>query len=127
MIRRGTDATDAVRHYATAKRQTDKEIALHPQRPDASSLGGPVLAASGETPSVQAIRQERSEELLRAIDQLPPDYQEVIRLRNLDQLAFDEVAKRMQRTRPAVQMLWMRAIKSLEELMRQNNPSSLGG
>jgi len=121
------NATDAVRHYATAKRKTDKEIALYPQNPDASSLGGPVLTAPGETPSVQAIRQERSQELLHAIEQLPPDYQEVIRLRNLEQLAFDEVARRMQRTRPAVQMLWMRAIKSLEEQMRRDHPSSLGG
>jgi len=121
------NATDAVRHFGTAKRQAGKEVALYPRAPDASSLGGPVLADSGETPSVQAIRQERSQELLQAIEQLPPDYQEVIRLRNLEQLAFDEVAERMQRTRPAVQMLWMRAIKSLEAIMQQQHPSSLGG
>jgi len=121
------NATDAVRHYGTAKRQTDKEMALHPQNPDASSLGGPVLTAPGETPSVQAIRQENSDALMRAIEQLPLDYQEVIRLRNLEQLAFDDVAQRMQRSRPAVQMLWMRAIKSLEALMHQNHPSTLGG
>ncbi|HQR06345.1 MAG TPA: sigma-70 family RNA polymerase sigma factor [Gemmatales bacterium] len=121
------NATDAVRHYGTAKRQTDKERALHPQNPDASSLGGPVLAAPGETPSMQAIRQENSKALMRAIEQLPLDYQEVIRLRNLEQLAFDEVAQRMQRSRPAVQMLWMRAIKNLEALMRQDNSSTFGG
>ena len=121
------NATDAVRHYATAKRQSDKEIALYPQGSDASSLGGPQLAASGETPSVQAMRQERSDQLRHALEQLPPDYQEVIRLRNLEQLAFEEVAQRMQRTRPAVQMLWMRAIKSLEEVLQSNRSSLQGG
>lgn len=118
------NATDAARHYGTAKRQSDKEVALYPASPDASSLGGPQLAAPGETPSVQAIREERSQHLLEALQQLAPDHQEVIRLRNLEQLPFDEVAARMNRTRPAVQMLWMRAIKSLEAAMQQNHPST---
>jgi RNA polymerase sigma-70 factor (ECF subfamily) len=41
----------------------------------------------------------------------------VIYLRNLQRLPFSEVADRMDRTRPAVQMLWMRAIKKLQELL----------
>ena len=49
--------------------------------------------------------------------QLPDDYQEVIVLRNFQQLPFDEVADRMGRSRPAVQMLWMRAIRKLEEIL----------
>lgn len=121
------NATDVARHFGTAKRQADKEVVLYPQGADASSMGGPVLAAPGETPSVEAIRHERSLELRDALAQLPPDYQEVIRLRNLEQLPFDEVASRMHRTRPAVQMLWMRAIKSLETIMQRNHPSSHGG
>jgi RNA polymerase sigma-70 factor (ECF subfamily) len=120
------NATDAARHYGTAKRQADKEVALYPQSPDASSFGGPMLAAPGETPSVQAVRDESAQHLLQALHQLAPDYQEVIRLRNLEQLSFDEVASRMNRSRPAVQMLWMRAIKSLESHMHQDQPSSLG-
>ena len=38
-------------------------------------------------------------------------------LRNLQRLSFNEVAERMERSRPAVQMLWMRAIKKLQEAM----------
>jgi RNA polymerase sigma-70 factor, ECF subfamily len=41
----------------------------------------------------------------------------VIVLRNLERLPFNEVAERMERSRPAVQMLWMRAIKKLQEAM----------
>jgi RNA polymerase sigma-70 factor (ECF subfamily) len=121
------NATDAARHYGTAKRQSDKEVALYPANPNASSLGGPVLAAAGETPSVQVIRQERSQQLLDALKQLSPDHQEVIRLRNLEQLPFDEVASKMGRTRPAVQMLWMRAIKSLETAMQSIASSTFTG
>jgi DNA-directed RNA polymerase specialized sigma24 family protein len=36
-------------------------------------------------------------------------------LRNLERLPFDVVAERMGRSRPAVQMLWARAIKRLQE------------
>jgi len=55
-----------------------------------------------------------------ALSELSTDYQEVILLRNLQRLSFNEVAKRMDRSRPAVQMLWMRAIKKLQETMETN-------
>ena len=50
---------------------------------------------------------------------MPPDYQEVIMLRNLQRLPFNEVAQRMERSRPAVQMLWMRAIRRLQEALEE--------
>jgi RNA polymerase sigma-70 factor (ECF subfamily) len=120
------NATDAVRHYGAAKRQAGREIALHPQASDASSMDGPQLAGSGETPSVEVLRHEQSDRLRQAIAQLSPDHQEIIRLRNLEQLPFEEIAERLGRSRPAVQMLWMRALKKLEEILQQTDPS-LGG
>ena len=54
-----------------------------------------------------------------ALAELPPDYQEVIVLRNLQRLSFNEVAERMDRSRPAVQMLWMRAIRKLQEAWKK--------
>ncbi len=38
-------------------------------------------------------------------------------LRNLQRLPFDEVAELMKRSRPAAQMLWMRAIQALQKEM----------
>ena len=43
----------------------------------------------------------------------------MILLRNLQRLPFNEVAERMNRSRPAVQMLWMRAIRKLQESLAQ--------
>jgi RNA polymerase sigma-70 factor (ECF subfamily) len=63
------------------------------------------------------MRQERELRVADAMVNLAPDYQEVIILRNLQRLPFDEVAKRMSRSRPAVQMLWMRAIRKLQEML----------
>ena len=52
-----------------------------------------------------------------ALAQLPDDHREVIVLRNLQRLPFDAVAQRMGRSRPAVQMLWMRAIRKLQHTL----------
>ena len=46
-------------------------------------------------------------------------------LRNLQRLPFEEVAQRMNRSRPAVQMLWLRAIRRLEELLRKTPEDSM--
>ena len=70
--------------------------------------------APGESPSEVLVRHEIELQLADAIAALSDDYQEVIVLRNLERLPFDEVARRMGRSRPAVQMLWMRAIRSLK-------------
>ena len=53
----------------------------------------------------------------RRWQKLTPDHREVVLLRNLQRLSFDEVAQRMNRTRPATQMLWMRAIEKLQQVL----------
>ena len=38
---------------------------------------------------------------------------------DLQRLPFNEVAERMGRSRPAVQMLWMRALRKLQEILEE--------
>ena len=42
----------------------------------------------------------------------------MILLRNVQRLSFNEVAEYMNRSRPAVQMLWLRALRKLKELLQ---------
>jgi RNA polymerase sigma-70 factor, ECF subfamily len=42
----------------------------------------------------------------------------------VQRLPFDEVARRMNRTRPAAQMLWMRALKRLEDILKSCREST---
>ena len=42
-------------------------------------------------------------------------------LRNLQRLPFDEIAERMGRSRPACQMLWMRALKKLQAVLTKES------
>ena len=48
---------------------------------------------------------------------MPSDYRDVIVLRNLQKLSFEEIGQRMERSSGAVRMLWLRAIKQLREQM----------
>jgi RNA polymerase sigma-70 factor (ECF subfamily) len=111
------NAADFVRHYrGTAKRQARREVPLHAPHGDQSSYTRDV-AAGGDSPSQMAMRNEEELVVAAALSRLTDDHREVIILRNLQRLPFDEVARRMGRTRPACQMLWMRAIKSLQEIL----------
>jgi RNA polymerase sigma-70 factor (ECF subfamily) len=110
------NAADFVRRYrSTGKRQVGREVPL--ARDGSSAAGCPEPAAAGETPSAAAVRNEDELYLAAALGQLSADHREVILLRNLQRLPFDEVARRMNRSRPAAQMLWMRAIQKLQEVM----------
>ena len=75
------------------------------------------LASPASTPSVQASRRERAAVVADYLAQLPPAYREVILLRNLEGLAFAEVARRMQRSSGAVRILWVRALDHLRRLL----------
>jgi RNA polymerase sigma-70 factor (ECF subfamily) len=50
--------------------------------------------------------------------QLPADYREVIILRHLEGLAFEEVARRLDRSAGAVRILWLRALDRLRKLLK---------
>ena len=114
------NAADFVRHYrGTAKRAARREVLLRDPG-DSLSPGVPELAAEGPTPSQEFLQLDTELRVTAALSELSTDYQEVILLRNLQRLSFNEVAKRMDRSRPAVQMLWMRAIKKLQETMETN-------
>jgi RNA polymerase sigma-70 factor (ECF subfamily) len=111
------NAADFVRQYhGTAKRDARKEVPL--LRPgDDSACGAWEPAAPGDSPSQLLIRRDYELRVAAALSRLSLDHREVILLRNLQRLPFDEVALRMGRSRPAVQMLWMRAIRKLQELL----------
>jgi RNA polymerase sigma-70 factor (ECF subfamily) len=112
------NAADFVRRYQSRKRQVGKEVPLAPPIDDSKQMHAPEPPAGGDSPSQALVRLESELQLATALTQLPPDYQEVVVLRNLQKLPFDEVAKRMERSRPATQMLWMRAIHKLQEIMQ---------
>lgn len=112
------NAFDADDHYRqTLCRDVRKEQSLDAVDSH-DSRQQPHLASPDPTPSQNFAHAELELRIVAAIESLPHDFRQVILLRNLERLPFDQVAQRMNRTRGACQMLWMRAI---EELRRQFN------
>ncbi len=58
-------------------------------------------------------QRENAVEFANQLAALKPHYRDVIIMRNLQGLSFDEIAERMDRNPGAVRMLWLRAVEKL--------------
>ena len=73
------------------------------------------VSVRATSPSVNLRREERFERLQKALESLPPDYREVIRLSRIEGLKTMEIAARMGRSKEAVKQLIFRALRRLRE------------
>ena len=67
-----------------------------------------------ETPSMDAVENELEAVLYGAMSRLSIEYQQVLRLRNWQQLSFSEIGTEMNRTADAARKLWSRAVVQLQ-------------
>ena len=105
--------------------QVRREVPLRDPA-DSGIAAAPEPAAPGAPPARSFLLLDNELRVAAALAELSPDYQEVIVLRNLQRLPFNDVAEQMGRSRPAVQMLWMRAIKKLQEALGGTGVSIAG-
>jgi RNA polymerase sigma-70 factor, ECF subfamily len=75
-----------------------------------------LLADRGPSPSAPLMQRERAVAMADQLSRLPPQYRDVIVLRNLQGLSFEEVADRMDRKPGTVRMLWLRAIEKFKQI-----------
>ena len=80
-----------------------------------------VLAVQGASPSAVVQRRELAARVADHLAELPDHYREVIVLRNLEGLSFNEVAQKMGRTSQATRQLWTRAIRRLRLIDEDNS------
>jgi RNA polymerase sigma-70 factor (ECF subfamily) len=102
-------------HGRDYRRQQSLEAKLERSSEDVEQA----LAAGLSTPSARAAKRELTVLLADALAALPPDYREVIVLRQLEHLKFEEIAVRLGRSCGAVRMLWMRALEKLHRLLEE--------
>jgi len=69
------------------------------------------------TPESEFLRQATSEQVRRAIEQLPPEYREVILMRELEQMSYNEIAAVMQSPLGTVMSRISRARSMLRQLI----------
>jgi len=101
------------RRYVGATRQISQE-----KSEGAVNLNS--LAIDASSPSTHAIRDEEAEHVFELLQELPEDYQRIIRLRSRDELSYAEIAQQMGRSTDAVRLLWSRAIEALTRKCQQN-------
>jgi RNA polymerase sigma-70 factor (ECF subfamily) len=105
-------------HLLAEKRDVRREISLEQigKRLEQSTARlESLLAEPGDSPSGHAQRNEQEIMLADALAELPGDYRQVIMLRHIEGLPFEEVAERMDRSCGAVRMLWLRALERLRK------------
>lgn len=104
------------KHVLAEKRDVRREVSLDEigaKLERSTARLASVLADDGPSPSSIAQQHERAVLLADELAELPPDYRQVLSLRNLEGLPFEEVAEHMQRSPGAVRMLWLRAVDKL--------------
>jgi RNA polymerase sigma-70 factor (ECF subfamily) len=105
-------ATLVEKHLHARKRDCRREDPLEPP----AGLVNPL-----SSPSAQAQRREASAVLAARLTRLPGPYREVLLLRHLEGLPFEEVAARMGRTPGAVRVLWLRALDRLRQGLKEED------
>jgi RNA polymerase sigma-70 factor (ECF subfamily) len=98
-----------------AKRDVGREVSL--EAGGSSHERGAGLAAETKSPSEEALAQEQTQALARAMERLPQEYRQVLALRHEEQLTFDQICQKMERTANAARMLWLRAVERLQKEM----------
>jgi len=104
-------------HVLADKRNVRRERSLDAiQRPGDRSATWLRAAAvdPASSPSARLIRRENAAWLADQLARMSPSLRDVIVLRNLEGLAFDEIGQRMNRSSGAARMLWLRAIRQLQ-------------
>jgi RNA polymerase sigma-70 factor (ECF subfamily) len=111
------------KHIRAARRDLRREVSLEQTGValDRSAVRlGDVLASDASSPSAATSRRERAVEVANKLARLRPDDRDVIVLRNLQGLSFEEVAERMDRKPGAVRMLWLRAIDRFRQTFEED-------
>jgi RNA polymerase sigma-70 factor, ECF subfamily len=113
-------------HMLAARRDVRREVSI--ERIGAALEHSTIqlaalIPAAISSPSMAVQKREEAVVLADRLAQLPDDYREVLVLRNLQSLPFEEVAKRMERSVGATRMLWLRAIEKLRQAYQQEDSS----
>jgi RNA polymerase sigma-70 factor (ECF subfamily) len=104
-----------VQRQVVAQRRTVLQEVPLPNADASSSVLEDLFVSAGSSPSAPARRRETASTLAQQLARLPAPYREVLVLRNLQNLPFPEVARRMRRTPGAVRILWLRALDCLRQ------------
>lgn len=106
---------DVVRQYRSAARDVGREHHLEKIHDESAGALNRFVAGTGTSPSQQAARRELGVVLADTLAAMSDDLRQVLTLRSLQELTWDEVASRMNRSVSAVRELWVKALSELRK------------
>ena len=112
------------REVTARKRSVRREVSLEECLDDLERSAAAFenfFASQASSPSRGARRRESAAVLAAKLALLSEAHREVIVLRNLEGLSFEEVAARMGRSSGAVRILWLRALGKLRALLSKED------
>ena len=110
---------DLHRRFSLKGRKVSRERSLEAAMDRSSLILRNLVAAAGPSPSQEAERREMSVILADTLAELEPEDREVVILRNLQELDWNEIAKRTGRSPDAARMLWTRALQRVGGLLKE--------
>ena len=112
---------DNVDKLHAGKRDIRREVRLDNDGPTTEDrFGGTAGPIEATTPSVIMSRKEELDELAKAMDELKPEYKEVIVLTKIEGLSYKEIAGRLGKSDEAVRKLVSRAIAVLTSIFESD-------
>ncbi len=109
-------------HFGAKKRDAAREVPLGSPGGDTQSPGLiNLLVQSMTTPSQAFSRNAREMRLLDALQQLPEDQREALRMRYVENLPSKQIAEKLEKTDAATRVMLTRSLKRLEQVLSQND------
>ena len=109
-------------HFGAQKRAAHGEIGLH--SPAAGRDEGQIadlVAASMTSPSSAFSRQQKEFHMLEALQSLPDDARDALRLRYLEGLPSKDIAQQLGKSDGATRVLLSRSLNKLQDMLSQND------
>ena len=113
----------ARRGYAADKRDVRREVEFTGEGATEAPGGQRDPPAKDLTPRAQALADEQAEIVQGLLEQLPENLRTVVRLRNWEELSFEEIGQRLNMSTSGVAKIWYRALVELQRLFQQQHES----
>jgi RNA polymerase sigma-70 factor, ECF subfamily len=109
-------------HFGAQKRAAHSEVGIHaPAGGSEEREIADLLSASMTSASKAFSRKQKEFHMLAALDQLPADARDALRLRYIEGLPSKEIAEQLGKTDGATRVLLSRSLNKLHELLAQND------
>jgi len=110
------------RFFGAQKRSAEKEVALQASSKDPEKRGYiDILVASMTSPSKAFSKNQKEFHLLAALDSLPQESREALKLRYVDNLPSKEIARKLGKSDGATRVLLTRSLSKLQQILGKNN------